>query len=112
MKKKLDSYSKLLYSLKEMNSPCRVWMTKFAEKQLRKLPKHIVAAYYTWMRTVELEGIRATRMLPGYHDEPLKGVRKGQRSVRLSSSYRVIYEETETGNVVLIGVQEVNKHDY
>jgi proteic killer suppression protein len=87
-------------------------MTKFAEKQLKKLPRHILAAYHTWVRTVELDGIRATRLLPGYHDEPLRGDRKGQRSVRLSKAYRVIYEETESGNLVLIGVQEVNKHEY
>ena len=95
-----------------MDKPCRVWITKFAEKQIRKLPEHIVAAYYTWVKTVELDGIRATRLLSGYHDEPLKGVRKGQRSVRLSRVYRVIYEETESGNIVLIGIQEVNKHEY
>ena len=95
-----------------MKKPCRIWVTKFAEKQIRKLPHHIVAAYYTWVKTVELDGIRQTRLLPGYHDEPLKGDRKGQRSVRLSKGYRVIYEETESGNVVLIGVQEVNKHEY
>ena len=56
--------------------------------------------------------IRATRLLPGYHDETLKGERKGQRSVRLNKGYRVIYEETETGNIVLISVPEVNKHEY
>ena len=95
-----------------MEKACRVWITKFAEKQIRKLPKHIVAAYHTWVKTVELDGIRATRLLSGYHDEPLRGERKGQRSVRLSKSYRVIYEETESGNLVLIGVQEVNKHEY
>ena len=95
-----------------MEQHCRVWITKFAEKQLKKLPKHIAAAYHTWVKTVELDGIRASRMLSGYHDEPLKGERKGQRSVRLSRSYRVIYEETESGNIVLIGVQEVNKHAY
>ena len=95
-----------------MKKPCRVWITKFAEKQVRKLPRHIVAAYHTWVKTVELAGIRATRAFPGYHDEPLKGKRKGQRSVRLSKSYRVLYEETESGNIVLIGVIEVNKHEY
>ncbi len=95
-----------------MEKLSRVWITKFAEKQLKRLPKYILAAYYTWVKTVEVDGIRATRILPGYHDEPLKGSRKGQRSVRLSRGYRVIYEETESGNVVLIGVQEVNKHEY
>ncbi len=95
-----------------MERPSRVWITKFAEKQVRKLPKHIAAAYFTWVKTVELDGIRAARMLPGYHDEPLKGDRRGQRSVRLSRGYRVLYEETESGNIILIGVQEVNKHEY
>ena len=95
-----------------MDKTCRVWITKFAEKQLRKLPGHIVAAYHTWVKTVEIDGIRATRTLLGYHDEALKGERKGQRSVRLSKAYRVIYEETESGNIVLIGVQEVNNHEY
>jgi len=101
----------MLYYLK-MEKPCRVWITKFAEKQIRRLPKQVVAAYRTWVRTVELDGIRKTRTYLGYHDEPLKGDRKGQRSARLSRAYRVIYEETESGNIVLIGVQEVNKHEY
>ena len=89
-----------------------MWITKFAEKQLLRLPKHIIAAFYTWVKTVELDGIRLARMISSYHDEPLKGDRKGQRSVRLNRSYRVIYEETTAGNLVLVGVQEVNKHDY
>lgn len=95
-----------------MDPSSKVWITRFAEKQLRKLPKHIVAAFYTWVKSVELDGIRKIRKIVGYHDEPLKGERKGQRSVRLSRSYRVIYEETESGNIVLVGVLEVNKHEY
>ena len=71
-----------------------------------------MAAFYTWVKSVELDGIRKTRKVAGYHDERLKGERKGQRSVRLSRSYRVIYEETESGNIVLVGVLEVNKHEY
>ena len=82
------------------------------KSSLKKIPKHILAAYNTWVRTLELDGIQAMRMLPGYHDEPLRGRRQGQRSVRLSKAYRVIYEEAESGNVILIGVQEVNKHEY
>ncbi|HND86179.1 MAG TPA: hypothetical protein PLU50_10240 [Pseudobdellovibrionaceae bacterium] len=95
-----------------METTCRVVITKFAEKQLKKLPKNIIAAYFTWVRSVEMEGIREVRKLSGYHDEPLRGDRKGQRSVRLNKSYRVIYEELSVEKVVLIGVQEVNKHDY
>ena len=90
----------------------KVWITKFAEKQLRKLPTNIVSAFYTWVQSVEIDGIFKTRKIIGYHDEPLKGVRKGQRSVRLNKAYRVIYEETKSGNLVMIAVQEVNKHEY
>jgi proteic killer suppression protein len=89
-----------------------VWIAKFAEKQMRRLPSHIVEAFWAWARSVELDGIYKTRAIPGYHDEALSGDRKGQRSVRLSKAYRVIYEETESGNIVLICVLEMNKHEY
>lgn len=95
-----------------MNLLTKISLTKFAEKQLKRLPKNILAAYYTWVKTIEIDGIRNTRKLPGYHDEPLKGDRKGQRSVRLNKSYRVIYEETNDGSIILIAVQEINKHEY
>lgn len=95
-----------------MEKNCQVWVTKFAEKQLRKVPKHIVAAFYAWVKAIEIDGIASMRALPGYHDELLKGDRKGQRSSRLGKGYRVIYEETNAGNIVLVAVQEVNKHDY
>ena len=48
----------------------------------------------------------------GFHDEPLKGKRQGQRSVRLNRAYRAIYVERGTGAVELIEVLEVNKHEY
>jgi proteic killer suppression protein len=90
----------------------RVWITKFAEKQLRKLPKNIVSAFHTWVQSVEIDGIIKTRKILGYHDEPLKGDRKGQRSLRLNKAYRVIYEETRSEILVMVAVQEVNKHEY
>ena len=52
------------------------------------------------------------RKQPGYHDEPLKGSRKGQRSVRLSRGYRAFYTVQRDGVVKVALVQEVNKHDY
>lgn len=91
---------------------CHVTITKFAEKMLRKHPKHVLEAYLTWVRSVEFEGIREIRKIPGYHDEPLKGKRAGQRSVRLSRGYRIIYEIHHGIEVEIIGVMEVNKHDY
>ncbi|OQW48167.1 MAG: hypothetical protein A4S09_13740 [Proteobacteria bacterium SG_bin7] len=65
-----------------------------------------------WVRSVEDHGIREVRKIPGYHDEPLKGQRKGQRSVRLSKAYRAIYTEHGEGEVEIILVEEVNKHEY
>lgn len=82
------------------------------EKQLAKVPKHIRIKLLAWAKAVELEGIAEVRKLPGYHDEPLKGKRTGQRSIRLSRSYRAIYEEFEEEEVNIISIEEVNKHDY
>ena len=61
---------------------------------------------------VEESGIREVRKFKGFHDEPLKGRRRGQRSVRLNKAYRAIYVEHEEGEIELIEVLEVNKHEY
>lgn len=90
----------------------RVELEKFAQKQFRKLPRHIQKALRTWTLLIEEFGIGSMRRIPGYHDEPLKGERRGQRSSRLSQGYRVIYVENEVGEIVVVSVQEVNKHDY
>lgn len=82
------------------------------EKSLWVLPKNIRVKLQDWIRYVEQLGIREVRKIPGYHDELLRGTRYGQRSVRLSRSYRVIYIEDRTGTVNIIEVLEVNKHDY
>jgi proteic killer suppression protein len=87
-----------------------VLVSRAAEKQLRKIPKHIKESLRNWMATVERLGIREARKFPGLHDEPLQGDRKGQRSVRLSKAYRAIYVETIQGLKLLI--IEVNKHEY
>lgn len=49
--------------------------------------------------------------MPGYHDEPLKGARVGQRSIRLNRAYRAIYVIKNDG-IEFGSVEEVNKHDY
>ena len=83
---------------------------KKAEKQLGKVPTYIRIKFQIWVTDVEENGIESTRTVPGYHDEPLKGKRKGQRSVRLSKAYRAIYVEQR--DAIIIEVIEVNKHDY
>jgi toxin HigB-1 len=88
----------------------QVELTKFAEKQLKKIPVHIRESLRVWIVTVERIGIQEARKLSGYHDEPLKGQRKGERSLRLNRAYRAIYVETAEG--LAITVIEVSKHDY
>ena len=89
-----------------------VTITRTAEKQLRRLPARIKEAALVWAESVEEEGLRAVRKLPGYHDEPLAGERKGQRSVRLTIAYRLFYEETDDGIVSIVRILEINKHEY
>ena len=82
------------------------------DKQLRKLPNFVVDKLIAWAKSIELKGIREIRKIPGYHDEPLKGDRKGERSIRLSRGYRAIYTEDLSGEIHLVIVEEVNKHEY
>ena len=89
-----------------------VQASKFAEKQIRRLPHHIREALNYWIDTIEFYGIEKIRETAGYRDEQLKGIRTGQRSSRLNRSYRVIYEDYENGEIFVISILEVNKHDY
>ena len=91
---------------------CVINITPFATNNLAKIPVYIVRKLEYWINAVEEYGIEIVRKVPGYHDEPLKGNRKGQRSIRLNKSYRAIYIETKTHEIQLIQIIEVNKHDY
>jgi proteic killer suppression protein len=91
----------------------RVTWGKPVEKQLRRVPEVIARKLRIWVALVEESGIREVRKGKGFHDEPLKGKRQGQRSVRLSRTYRAIYAERENEEQVeLIEVLEVTKHEY
>ena len=88
-----------------------------ARRQLRKVPLYIVHKLAGWVISVEGKGIVAVRKIPGYHDEPLTGARKGQRSIRLSISYRAVYqirkdETTQRKAIEFVSVEEVTKHKY
>lgn len=87
----------------------RVDLAKAAKKDLAKLPTHIVEKFREWVDSVEESGLEEVRKNPGWHDEPLHGTRKGQRSIRLSKAYRAIYVIKEKIEVLVV---EVNKHDY
>lgn len=81
-------------------------------KEMRWVPKHIAEKLVAWAKEVALKGIREVRKVPGYHDEPLHGDRQGQRSIRLSRSYRAIYVEIANGHVAILIIEEITKHEY
>ncbi len=86
-------------------------ISKKAKKQLEKIPQHILFKFFAWVEFLKDVGMMEVRKSKGFHDEPLKGHRKGQRSIRLSKAYRAIYIEVD-GKMELIEVIEVNKHEY
>lgn len=90
----------------------KVVLSKQAKKDLGKVPLHIVRKLLSWVDDVENSGLSQIRKIPGYHDEPLKGNRTGQRSIRLSKAYRAIYAISQEGKIEIVNVLEVNKHDY
>ena len=89
----------------------RVFITKRAEKQLRKVPDWIRDKLALWTREVELLGLDEVRKISGYHDEVLKGKRAGQRSIRLSRAYRAIYE-IKGKEIEFVSIEDVSKHEY
>ncbi len=90
----------------------RVFVSPRADRDFRRLPRAIVSKLKTWVEAVETEGLEATRRIPGYHDEPLKGRRRGQRSIRLSRGYRAIYVVLAISGAELVRIDEVTKHAY
>ena len=91
----------------------RVVLAGQVTKGLKKLPQHVVDKLLDWVSAVETLGLQEVRKVSGYHDEPLKGARKGQRSIRLSRSYRAFYRvEKDRVELEYVLVIDVNKHQY
>ena len=89
-----------------------VRISKKAAKQIRKVPSHIANHLDAWVQIVREGGLEEARKVPGYQDEPLRGERRGQRSIRLSRSYRAIYVIGAEGILEFVQVEEVSKHEY
>lgn len=99
------------YYSKEYQYGTKVTWGKAADRQLARVPEFVREKFQAWVTLLVLVGLREVRRRPGFHDEPLKGQRQGQRSIRLSRGYRAIYIEHD-GAVHLVEVIEVSKHDY
>jgi proteic killer suppression protein len=96
-------------------APCvvtAVKMAKQAERDLTKCPSYIISKFKYWVGLVEVFGLHSAQKIKGFHDEPLKGSRVRQRSIRLNKNYRVIYTILRDGLLAFVLVLEVNKHEY
>ena len=83
-----------------------------AKKDLKKVPLSIAVKLQIWVDAVGHYGLSEVKKIPGYDDEPLKGKRKGQRSIRLNIAYRAIYTINKSGIIKFVEIKEVNKHEY
>lgn len=89
-----------------------VQITKKALKDLKGTPKYLQEKFSAWVIAVKYAGLEETRKRPGWHDEPLVGNRKGQRSIRLNKQWRAIYIIKDNGTIEFVEVTEVMPHDY
>ena len=88
-----------------------VALSKQAIRDLKTVPHYIVKKLQAWIDAIEHEGLLTTRKISGYHDEPLKGDRQGQRSIRLNKQWRAIYSIINT-KIEFLLIEEVTPHDY
>lgn len=89
-----------------------IQISKQALKDLKKTPVHLQEKFRAWLVAVNKVGLAETRKRPGWHDEPLQGDRKGQRSIRLNKQWRAIYIIMKNGQIEFIEVTEVMPHEY
>ena len=89
-----------------------VELSRQAKKDLRRVPHYIADKLDTWIDAVERDGLEEVRKVPGYHDEPLHGQRRAERSIRLSRGYRAIYRLKPGRGIEFVSIEEVTKHEY
>ena len=89
-----------------------VKISRQALKNLNRTPLYIQEKFRAWLVAVHKVGLEETRKRPGWHDEPLRGDRKGQRSIRLNKQWRAVYVIRNDGKVEFVEITEVMPHDY
>ena len=105
----IDRYTNMVYYKNDRY--LQRYIFRKSKKDLKKVPPFIAIKLQAWIDIIGPDGIREARKIKGYHDEPLKGNRRGQRSIRLNQAYRAIYIE-KNAEIDFIEVQEVNKREY
>lgn len=89
-----------------------VILSKGAQKDIKKIPRHILIFFDLWVEIIETEGYPAMQKIRGYRDHSLKGERHGQRSSSLNKSWRIIYHLDVEINLLTVEVLEVTNHEY
>ena len=89
-----------------------VQITRSALKALEKTPQYIQEKFRSWLVAINKAGLEETRKRPGWHDEPLSGNRKGERSIRLNKQWRAICIIKSKGQIEFVEVKEINPHEY
>lgn len=89
-----------------------VTIARKAIKDLKKVPLPVALKLQAWVSAIGNYGLYTTRKINGYHDEVLKGKRKGHHSIRLNKAYRAIYRIEKNNHICFIEIVEVNKHEY
>ena len=105
---KLDKFTLKVYNNYMINE---VVISENAKKSLKKVPFYIAVKLQAWINDIEVRGLEEVRKVPGWHDEPLHGKRKGQHSIRLSKSYRAVYV-IKKSQIEFVSIEEVHKHVY
>lgn len=68
-----------------------------------RLPQQVKEKFLKWSDEVEKKGLEEVKKIPGYHDEPLKGI-PGRHSARLSDGYRVCYDSRVENGVTILKI--------
>jgi proteic killer suppression protein len=90
----------------------KVVISRAVEKALPKLPRQVQVKLSAWVDAVIADGLPKVQTHPSYNDEKLAGKRLGQHSFRLNQAYRGFYTVGKNGEIQVVTVIEVNKHEY
>lgn len=90
----------------------KITISRKAKKQLEVVPGYIYRKFLYWVDLVQTIGLSESRKFKGFKDESLQGLRKDQRSIRLSKGYRAIYIEVYNEMYEELEILEVSKHEY
>jgi proteic killer suppression protein len=88
-----------------------VELTKQAKKDLAKVPGYIAEKARLWIEEVREDGLEKAQANPKWGDEAKRGKLHALRAIWLNREYRLFYEVTRSGTI-LVTVLEVNHHDY